>query len=112
MLLAGTSVAARTMEPDDRNFIISTWLRSAKELSKIPRPRFFSLTRPQVEADLAEGVVVIACDESEPATIFGWACYRDGVLRWAYTVFDLRRKGVFTFISEQYEQAHAEAVAA
>jgi hypothetical protein len=112
MLLAGEPVVLRTAESGDMNFCKATWLRSAKDASRIPRDRFFRLMRPCVEADLANGDVLVACPEDAPSTILGWACFRDGALRWGYVTFDLRRQGVFTFIREGYEQASQEAAGA
>jgi len=112
LILEGSEVLVRTVEPGDRNFVISTWLRSAKDASKMSKDKFFSFTRPQVERDIDNGMVVVACDAEVPGTIYGWACYRDGVLRWAYTVYDLRNRGVFSFLKAEYEKAEEQAAAA
>lgn len=112
MNIGGTEVAIRAMEPGDRAFILSTWLRSAKDKSRLPRDRFFRLMRPQVEADIENGIVVVACDAKTRSTIYAWAAFRDGVLRWAYVAFGLRGQGLLKYIKESYAEAESEALAA
>ena len=108
MQIDGINVVARKAVAGDRNFILDTWLRSAKDLSKMGKDDFFCFTRPQVTADVQRGTVLVACDEESPGTIHGWACWRDDVLRWAYTVFPLRNLGIFHFLKDSYvEQASA-----
>lgn len=65
---------------------------------------YFKFTRPQVEADIEHGDVIVACDESSPGTICGWACYRDGVVRWAYTAYQLRGNGIFGLLRSSYSE--------
>ena len=109
MLLAGEPLVLRPAEKGDVNYVKSTWLRSAKDLSRMPKDRFFRFMRPAVEADITRGDVLVATLEDSPNTILGWACFRDGALRWAYTDFSLRKQGIFTFIRDQYEQADKDA---
>lgn len=109
MKLGDSVVLCRLAEDGDLNFIRSTWLRSSKDLTRMGKEDFFSFTRPQVEADLKNGTTIVACDEAMPTTIYGWACFRDGVLRWAYTSYQLRNNGIHTFIRKSYEQAVRDA---
>lgn len=112
MNVEGCNIVVRELQPGDRNFVLATWMRSAKELSKMPRDKFFAFIRPQVEADVANGVTLIACDEEVPGTIYAWCCIREGAVRWAYTAFGLRKKGLFTLLKDTYEEAEAAAAAA
>lgn len=111
MQIDGTEVIARPMVDTDRNFVLATWLRSAKDLTRMGKSAFFDFARPQVLADIDNGVVVVACDSEVPGSILGWVCYRDNVVRWAYTVYPLRNLGIFNFLKEQYVKARQEAEA-
>lgn len=100
MKLGDSTLVVRKAEPGDTSFLLSTWLRSAKDITRMTKDDFFSFTRPQVEADLKNGTVLVACDQAEPGTICGWVCYRDGVERWGYTVYKLRNHGIHTFLKD------------
>ncbi len=99
MRVGNDEVLVRDAQPGDRNYILSTWLRSAKELSRMPKDLFFALTRPQAELDIS-GDTIVACSEESPGTILGWACYSGSVLRWAYVDFKLRGMGIFKLIRD------------
>lgn len=113
MKLGDSQIIARLMEPGDRNFVLSTWLRSFKDMTRGKRrDEFFRFTRPQVEADVTNGTVLIACDEAEPGSIVGWVCYRDDIVRWAYTVYPLRNNGVYRFLRQEWKRANEDASSA
>lgn len=107
----------RSFEPGDRNYVLSSWLNTAKRASfcgpgsgawakvLLSRESFFEVARPVVERFLAEGTVLVAADSLDETNILGWAAFWQGKVVWAYTSGPLRGRGVWKSLKKAGEAA-------
>lgn len=92
-------VVVRTITPDDRGFVISSFLRSQRnegDRGLIANDTYFAFMRPEAER-IASGPVLIAHAPHDQWLILGWLGYEAEplALSYAYTRFSFRRMGVF-----------------
>jgi hypothetical protein len=86
---------------DDRNFILSSWLRSYRYSSaatKVPNDIYFSERGQEglCKRLLSNCHTVIACDRDEPEQIYGWMCWRPGVLHFTLVKSIYRGHGLLS----------------
>lgn len=83
------------MEDGDRNFVISSWLRSyADQQHGMSRPCFFRLYEPLVVSLVDTGIVMVAGLADVPGAILGWLAAGDSAVHYVYTKPRWRRLGV------------------
>lgn len=87
-------VLFRPFEKGDVNYIMSTWLRSERDISRMTEKRFFAWRRPAVELHVEHDDFIVACDPNKPSAIYGWACFRQGVPIYVYVMAALRNNGL------------------
>lgn len=97
--IQGEPIAFRSYRPDDRNYILSTWLLSERDLVRMRKDWYKAWNEPVIKYWLAHGVFVVACDPEVQGTIYGWACYcPDDESKaspvYAYVTLPLRGKGL------------------
>jgi GNAT superfamily N-acetyltransferase len=94
----------RATEPNDKNFVIATFLRSVYHdgswFSKIPEKIFMATYRLVIERLYASTkcLVVVACLAEDPDVILGFSIVSvDGdILHWVYVKKKWRRHGIAT----------------
>lgn len=89
---------ARAMRPEDRRFIVPTWVRSVARTKRSQRERTETLRRYWDIVDYilnAKGtkVVVLASDEAA-RTLHAWAAATGDTLHYAYVPPELRGEGL------------------
>lgn len=88
----------REMRDDDRNYVLSSWLRSyaeAPEFRSLQRPVYFALYEPLVKQLMARSTIAIAWTETLPESVLGWVAI-EGVhtLHYACTKRRFRKVGI------------------
>ncbi len=84
-------LALRAMEPSDRAFVASTWVRSYKDASL---PKAFLTGHSRVVDSLLSRVgATVLCDAGDTNTLHGWACTEGQVLHYVYVPMELRKQG-------------------
>lgn len=124
------NILVRPARATDVPFISSTWLKSFRgEEAKgkkhynrggygsegIPNRFYYYYHHKVLETLIPESVILVACLESSPDTILGWACYQIVdtalVLHYVYTKFNFRKFGVATrLLKEIFEAEKPPAV--
>lgn len=78
----------REMQPGDRNYILSSWLRSyakAREFRGMTRGSYFRMYTPHVESMLARSTVAIATLPEAPSAVLGWMAIEGDYLHYVHT---------------------------
>lgn len=86
-LAPGYPVGFRNLVAEDREFVISSWLRSHQRdgdwLRRLEsRGRYFDRHGPVVERLLAHAKTLVACNPLEPSRVLGYVCHEPGVLHY------------------------------
>lgn len=95
-------VAVRDSTPDDKNFILATWLRGLyygdSWFSVIPKKVFMECYHTVLENLLKrpETIVKVSCLKDDPEVVLGYAVYRDthGVLILDYVFVKSAWRGI------------------
>ncbi len=97
-------VITRATEPEDKNFILSTWLNG----NRYGNPYFKRMDSAEYYKAYSEHIISvltspgtqinIACDSANPSWIVGFAVFRDETLYWVHIKEDFRRNGVATLL--------------
>lgn len=88
---------ARVMRPEDRRFIVPTWVRSLADARRNEQRhdtlrRYWAIVDRVLDAPDTR-VVVLASDEAS-RTLHGWAAATGTALQYAYVPPELRRNGL------------------
>lgn len=78
----------RAMQPGDRNYVLSSWLRSyakAREFRGMVRAAYFRMYTPYVEAMLSRSTVVVATLPEAPTAVLGWMAVENDLLHYVHT---------------------------
>ena len=87
-------IVARAMATSDRGFVVSTWLRSAKEHARVSRDVFWAHHGRLVDRLLGDSETIVACSAERTSAVHAWACVGHGQLHWAYVPPELRHQGI------------------
>ncbi len=93
-------IAVRNYVPEDKNFIMATWLRGLYHgnmwFNLIPRDIYFKHYNKVVEAILAKPTttIKIACLKDDPEVILGYSVYENNNLHWVQTKAAWRNIGI------------------
>jgi GNAT superfamily N-acetyltransferase len=93
----------RPMRDDDRNYILSSWLRSYSECPEfrgLRRSVYFAIYEPMVKAMLERSTVAVATLPAAPAIVIGWLAVEDDVLHYVLAKPRWRRLGVAKWLLE------------
>jgi GNAT superfamily N-acetyltransferase len=85
------------MREEDRNYVLSSWLRSyaeSREFRHVPRPVYFRLYEPAVKAMLERSTVVIATMPESADVVLGWLATEGEVLHYMLVKPRWRRLGI------------------
>lgn len=101
----------RPMREDDRNFVLSSWLRSyasSLEFRGLSRGVYFELYAPVVERLLERSTILVAWTPDLPDTVIGWlACEGDDVVHYILVKSRFRRLGVGRWMTQELSQVAA-----
>lgn len=110
------NILIRPATADDANFILNSWLRSARHsqsLSQIPKEVYFSQHHKVVERLLKSAKTLVACNPQDPTQIYGFACgeMRESVfvLHYCYIKQIFRKLGAATQLLQ--ELGHSKELA-
>lgn len=111
LTIAGNDLKLRLFTPKDRNYVLSTWLRSLSD--RAPRGvRIFGAVRPKVEHVVDNGNLLVLCDERSPGTIYAWIASIHGFVEWYYVQYHMRHNGIGKFMVQKMAEFEAGLKAA
>lgn len=87
----------RSMTDGDVPFLVSTWIQSAFRnglAAHVSNEIYYRRQRALVLRLLATDSVLVACDPEAPDVVFGWVCYRPGVLHHVVTKAAFKGLGI------------------
>ncbi len=93
----GEGIVIRDIEPDDRNFIIATWVRSYKPLARVNSSDVYEWgQRELIRRLLLAHRVCVACQSDVPSSILGWVCAepKNRTVHYAFVRQELRDIGI------------------
>lgn len=97
-------VITRATIPDDKNFILATWLKGNRWGNPFFEDQdkdlyFHDYANHIIKTLLAVGTQVnIACDEAKPGWIVGYAVFKNDTLYWVHIRDGYRRKGIASLL--------------
>lgn len=101
----------RPMRDEDRNYVLSSWLRSyaeAPEFRSLARGVFFAIYEPVVKALLERSTVAIAFFPDLPDTVVGFLVIEDeSVVHYVHTKRRFRRLGVARWMTRELQPFRA-----
>ena len=80
----------RPLEPGDLNFVLNSWLLSARRFSPDGGDAYFRRMEPRLKQILAEEECLVVCNSDLPAQVFGWISF-DSRFRLVHFVYVKRR---------------------
>lgn len=87
----------REMVADDRNYVLSSWLRSyseGPEFRSIARPVYFALYEPVVQRLISRSYVYVACLPDARDVVLGWAAIEKDALHYVLVKPRWRGNGI------------------
>lgn len=102
-LRAQDGIVLRPAEAGDRNYVLSSWLRSHRSDSGQARrqgPDYWERHHRVVEALLGRAATMVACWSDDPDVIIGWACTEDRTVHYVYVRKEFRRMGIARMLLE------------
>lgn len=91
----------RTMRPEDKNFIYSTWLKGmyyGSWCKEIEKGRFFENYPRVLDRIIGDATVIIACLNSDKSVVIGYAVVRPGQLDYIFVKDAWRKQGIASSI--------------
>lgn len=95
------NVFLRPPNPNDLNFIYSSWLKSYNDdnyYNPIKGPAYFGYQKLLINKLLNQSIVTIACNPEDNEQIFGYTVYEIGldnlIIHYCYVKYNFRRLGV------------------
>lgn len=91
----------RAMREEDRNYVLSSWLRSygeAPEFRSVKRSVYFALYEPLVKDLLSRSTVAVATMPEAPDVVLGWMAVEGDTLHYVLTKPRWRRLGIASFL--------------
>lgn len=89
----------RKIETDDTSLIYSAWLKSYRGLPygrTMTTSIFFDGHKKVVEGILDVSEVLLAVNPEDHAEVYGFICYNNDMLHYAYTKYKYRKLGIAT----------------
>lgn len=83
----------RAISPKDEAFVFSSWLKSYRDspaMAGVPNTIYYKTMHDLIERVLARATVLVACDEADPETVFGYVVYEKGTIHWIYVKHSFR----------------------
>lgn len=99
-------VVLRQPNPDDKNFIMATWLKGqyygSPYFQQVPEDVYFREYAHKISDILfTKGVRLnVACDQADPSWIVGFSVFKDQSIYWVHVKKDFRGKGIGTLLLE------------
>ena len=97
-LVKGSDYGIRAIQPEDRPWVTSAWLRDARLKSNWGRwvnaADFNPIHSQVIDLILARGKCLVAFDLAEPSVIWAFLAYEPGVLHYVLTKKAFRRLGL------------------
>lgn len=96
----------RAMQPEDRNYVLSSWLRSYAELPEfrgLRRSVFFALYEPLVKAMVARSTVAVATLPDAQDVVLGWMAIEGDTLHYVLVKPRWRKLGIARWLLSQVE---------
>lgn len=104
----GTTYEIRDYKPEDKAFIMATWLRGLyygdSWFSQIPKGIFMDNYKQILELLLARSLVKVACDKQDPDVILGYSVLSKdfSTIHWVFVKSVMRKQGVGRSLLPQY----------
>jgi GNAT superfamily N-acetyltransferase len=111
-----TKIVIRDAVAEDKNFILSTWLKGnyygSLYFRQVPEAIYYKEYADHILRILfTPGVQIsVACDETNPSWIVGFCAWKDDVLYWIFVKRDFRERGIATLLVEGKQIKTVKAV--
>lgn len=105
----------RAMRPDDRHYVISSWVRSyheSSEFSRLERGVYFELYEPVVRRLVDSCTVLVAGDPEIPDAVLGYVVTQGDAVHYVLTKPAFRKMGVATWMMRELRALPATYTAA
>ncbi len=99
-----TDWVLREMRDGDRNYVLSSWLRSyadAPEFRGTQRPVYFAMYEPLVKSIIARSTVAVATLPESTDVVLGWMAIEGDALHYLLVKPRWRKLGIATWLLEQ-----------
>jgi GNAT superfamily N-acetyltransferase len=100
----------RAMREDDRNYVLSSWLRSYAESGEfrgVTRSVYFALYEPLVKQLLARSTVAVATLPDAPDVVLGWMAIESDCLHYLLVKPRWRKLGIGRWLLQQIGEVDA-----
>ena len=91
----------RSVEPDDSNFIYSSWLKSNRKSDthkRLTNDIYYHYEGLKITSLLEKSAIIVACNKDNPSQIFGWCVveliHNRPVIHFIYVKYPYRRLGL------------------
>jgi GNAT superfamily N-acetyltransferase len=94
----------RCMRDEDRNYVLSSWLRSyaeGPEFRNVPRSVYFGLYEPLVKQLLARSTIAVATLPDAEDVVLGWMAVEDDALHYVLVKPRWRKLGIARWLLGQ-----------
>lgn len=101
-----TEWVLRNVRDEDRNYILSSWLRSyaeAPEFRSVEKRVYYRLYEPLVKAMLSRSAVAVATLPDAPDVVLGWMAIEDDALHYVLVKPRWRKLGIAKWLVGQLE---------
>lgn len=91
------NLTIRSFEPEDTNFIYSSWLKSYRQSDfskKTPNNIYYTFQKSRIDRLAKDATILIACSPDNPQQIYGYAIGTSEVFHYVYVKYTYRKLGV------------------
>lgn len=100
----GLRIIVRDMQPNDKEFIMDSWLKGqyngSPYWSQMPIRLFYQEYTKRIEEILTKATVKVAVMEEGSETIIGFSVHSGNTLHWVYTKLDYRSQGIMRLLTK------------
>lgn len=98
-----SEVLIRYYQDDDKNFILSSWLRSYRnsQFAKKIQPEIYYANHARVVEHMIQTcTILVACDPTAPYVTYGYICYQPELIHYIYVKYPFRKLKIATILLE------------
>lgn len=113
--MSDAQVVVRKSTPDDKDFIMDSWIRGqyhgSPYWSQMPKDLFYKHYAKRIEQILATPLTAtyVAVLSDDPSIIIGFMVSTRSTLHWAYTKLDYRGQGVQRLLAQGQGFTHTSS---
>lgn len=113
--MSDAQVIVRKSNPDDKDFIMDSWLRGqyhgSPYWSQMPKDLYYTYYAKRIERILSMSLTAtyVAVLTEDPYTIIGFMVSTRSTLHWAYTKIDYRGQGIQRLLAQGQGFTHTSS---